>query len=220
MTNKKGRHPFSLWASRIFEKSGIKRFFGLNLVAAMVVTGVVTPEADSWYNRTQLESRTSSTPIAIDPTTRTTFESPLADFRLSQSFSYWHPGIDMTAPYGSTVYAIESGFVAYTGYSLFGYGKNIIISHNRHFTSLYAHLSEIATVKGRKISRGEAIGKVGSTGWSTGNHLHLEIYADGIQVNPLERLPVKPEEIKYDGAYGSSGSTSANAASPLPFPAN
>lgn len=220
MRNKKGRHPFSLWASRIFEKSGIKRIFGLNLVAAMVVTGVVTPEANNWYNRTQLESRISETPIAIDPTTRTTFESPLADFRLSQSYSYWHPGIDMTAPYGSPVYAIENGFVAYTGYSLFGYGKHVIVSHNRHITSLYAHLSEITTVKGRKIARGEAIGRVGSTGWSTGNHLHLEIYEDGIQVNPLERLPIKSDDIKYDGAFGLSATPPATLTSPSPSAAN
>lgn len=197
----KGRHIASLWASRLFEASGIKQLFGVHLVAAVVFTGIITPQADNLLAQNMLSSEAQPTQIEADARTETTFEMPLADFRLSQNFSFWHPGIDMTAAHGTPVYAIEGGFVALTGYSLFGYGNHVILSHNHDTTSLYGHLSEITVEKGRQIARGQLIGKIGSTGWSTGDHLHLEIYKESKAFNPLDVLPVKPKDIKYDGAY-------------------
>ncbi len=60
-------------------------------------------------------------------------------------------------------------------------------------------MSEIDVTAGQKINRGSIIGKVGATGWATGNHLHLEIYQNNQALNPLELLPIKPENIKLDG---------------------
>lgn len=194
----KGRHIISLWASRIFEKSGIKRLFGINLVAAVFFAGVISPEADNFLNQQILTNKIKNTQINADPITVTTFENPLTNFAISQGFSFWHPGIDMTAPYGSPIYAIEEGIVEYADSSFLGYGKYVIIGHEHNTKSLYAHMSEIETFSGKKVTRGDLIGKVGSTGWSTGNHLHLEIFQNGKPLNPLEVLPIKSDEIKYE----------------------
>jgi murein DD-endopeptidase MepM/ murein hydrolase activator NlpD len=211
-----GRQTLSFWASKLFERSGIKRLFGLHLVAAVIVTSVVTPEAQNMRSNFTIATQQQKTPIEVTTTTETTFEIPLTDFQLSQNFSFWHPGIDMTAPLGTPVYALEAGVVEYAGFSIFGYGKHVIVSHNHGITSLYAHLSEIRTVVGRKIERGELLGSIGSTGWSTGNHLHLEVYNRGKAINPLDVLPIKSQDIKYDGAYGRTASFSATtSASPI-----
>jgi len=195
----RGRQVISLWASRIFESSAVKRVFGLNLVAAVFVAGVITPQADNLLSKMQIEGQTQSTPVAANITTKTTLEMPLVDFRLSQTFTYYHPGIDMVAPESTPIYAIESGDVEFAGNVFFGFGKNVVIRHKHDLKSLYAHMSQVNVKNGQQIERGQLIGKVGSTGWSSGNHLHLEIYHKGVPTNPLEILPIKTEDVKWDG---------------------
>ncbi len=206
-----GRQALSLWASKIFEKSGIKQLFGLNLVAVVFFTGVVTPQANTWLNQFTIENKTYASDIAADTITQTTLALPLpADtFAISQFFSFWHPGIDMTAPLGTPVTAVEDGTVEEVQSAFFGYGKHVIMSHSFNLTTLYAHLSEIKTVVGRKVVRGEVIGKVGSTGWSSGNHLHFEIWQNHYPLNPVELLPIQPEKIKYDGILTQTSTPSA-----------
>lgn len=207
-----GRHILSLWASNIFEKSGIKQLFGLNLVAAVLFTGIITPQASDVLSELEVENRVTSTPIVAHTTTETTYELPLVGFRISQLFNYWHPGIDMTAPLGTPVYAIEAGVVEVLDDTFFGYGKHVIVGHDRGIKSLYAHLSEFATFQGKQIARGELIGRVGSTGWSTGNHLHIEIHQSGLPINPFEVLPLNSQEVQYDRAFVSTyASPSAEA---------
>jgi murein DD-endopeptidase MepM/ murein hydrolase activator NlpD len=215
----KGRHIVSFWASKLFELSGIKNLFGAQLVAAVILAGVVSPQASGLVNQMIVEEKTGNTPIAADPQTLTTFEIPLSSYAISQLFSFWHPGIDMTAPKGTPIYAIESGVVTYADDSFFGYGRHVVIAHEHQIESLYGHMSEILTSVGKRISRGEMIGKVGSTGWSTGNHVHLEVHIKGIPVNPLEVLPIKKEEVKFEAtafSLAASPSAQVNNASPTP----
>lgn len=206
----KGRHFVSLWASRLFEKSGIKQLFGVNLLAAVVLIGVVTPEAHNLLTQNTLATEYNITTISGNPITETTFELPLVDFKLSQNYSFWHPGIDMVAPQGTPVYAIESGTATVVEYSFFGYGHHVILTHDPGTTSLYAHLSETLVSKDQQVTRGQLIGKVGSTGFSTGNHLHIEITKDGKTISPLDVLPIKIAEIKYDGMYENNSSPAAS----------
>ncbi|RJR16466.1 M23 family metallopeptidase [Candidatus Microgenomates bacterium] len=213
----KGRQVASLWASRIFERSRIKQLFGANLVAAAIFTGVITPQATDIINQISIEQKMHATPIEAEIHTLTTFEKPLADYALSQGFSYWHPAIDLTAPSGTPIYAIDEGIVEFADNSYFGYGKHVIIAHDKNITSLYAHMSEIVTSAGKNVTRGEMIGKIGSTGWATGDHLHLEMYQNGTPINPLEVLPDKPEEIRLDGAFFVA--TQSAIASPSAIPA-
>lgn len=98
-----------------------------------------------------------------------------------------HEGIDIGAPQGATVVAVQSG-TAISVTTMSGYGNVIILSHGNGMTSLYAHLSGFSISCGQSVSKGQAIGRVGSTGMSTGPHLHFGVYLSGGAVNPMNYL--------------------------------
>ena len=98
--------------------------------------------------------------------------------------SKFHSGVDINASYGSSVLAADSGTVILAGWNG-GYGNCIVISHGNGITTLYGHMSSIAVSSGQSVSQGQTIGYVGSTGNSTGPHLHWEVAVNGSQVNPL-----------------------------------
>ncbi len=94
-----------------------------------------------------------------------------------------HDGIDIPASYGTEIRAAASGKVIVSGWSN-GYGNYIVIDHGSGYASLYAHCSKLLVSKGAYVNRGDLIGRIGSTGWSTGNHLHFGIQLNGKWVNP------------------------------------
>jgi murein DD-endopeptidase MepM/ murein hydrolase activator NlpD len=96
-----------------------------------------------------------------------------------------HTGMDFTADIGTDVYATGDGVVELVEEKLWGYGKSIIINHGFGYKTLYAHLSGFKVRPGQKVTRGELIGLVGSTGKSTGPHLHYEVIKNGEKVNPI-----------------------------------
>ncbi|MDK2878168.1 MAG: hypothetical protein PWR06_884 [Thermoanaerobacteraceae bacterium] len=99
----------------------------------------------------------------------------------------FHEGIDIAAPTDSTVVAADDGVVIYTGW-YGGYGNTIIIDHGDKISSRYSHLSKILVNDGEKVKKGDKIGLVGSTGWSTGPHLDFGVIKDGQHVNPWNWL--------------------------------
>ncbi|GHV78930.1 hypothetical protein AGMMS49944_07210 [Spirochaetia bacterium] len=99
----------------------------------------------------------------------------------------YHAALDLAAPLGTTIKAAMDGRVATVGYSG-NYGNYIIISHSRGFQTLYGHLSAFSVKQGAYVYQGGKIGAVGSTGYSTGPHLHFAVYKNGKAVNPLEYL--------------------------------
>lgn len=100
-----------------------------------------------------------------------------------------HNGIDISSNIGTTVHAAADGVVTNIEYAKTGYGKNVTIKHAYGYTTKYAHMALILVLKqGQKVKLGEIIGMVGSTGKSTGNHLHYEIKKDNFFVNPSEYM--------------------------------
>ena len=104
----------------------------------------------------------------------------------------FHSGIDIGAPYGANVKAANSGKVIFTGW-YGGYGKVVIIDHGKvngvPTTTLYAHLSSYRVSKGASVYRGQVIANIGTTGYSTGPHLHFEVRRNGATTNPLNYVP-------------------------------
>ena len=96
----------------------------------------------------------------------------------------FHSGIDVGAGYGSAIVAAESGTVI-TATTGSGYGKYVVVNHGSGITTLYAHCSSLLVKTGDKVTRGQTIAKVGSTGVSTGNHLHFEVRINGKTQDPL-----------------------------------
>lgn len=104
-------------------------------------------------------------------------------------FQRFHTGIDLAAPVGTPIYAARAGQVGVAGWSRFGYGLHVVLDHGGGQETLYGHMSRIVVRPGQWVERGQVIGYVGSTGWSTGPHLHFEVRVGGVPRNPMAFLP-------------------------------
>jgi murein DD-endopeptidase MepM/ murein hydrolase activator NlpD len=113
--------------------------------------------------------------------------APVGD-RFGPRGARFHSGVDFTAWYGDRVVAARAGRVVFAGWDAGGYGLLVSIAHGRGVRTLYAHLSRIDVRPGQRVSGGYRIGRVGSTGHSTGPHLHFEVRVRGAAVNPLPAL--------------------------------
>ena len=117
--------------------------------------------------------------------------------RLTSRFGYrlspfgrgrqFHAGIDLGAARGTPICATAKGTVQFAGYQS-GYGYVVYINHGYGYTTVYAHMSKLGTRAGKTVGKGEVIGYVGNSGWSTGPHLHYEVRVNGKPVNPLNYL--------------------------------
>ncbi|MBI5301678.1 MAG: M23 family metallopeptidase [Chloroflexi bacterium] len=109
--------------------------------------------------------------------------------RITQKFWTRHPGIDIGAPLGTPIYAADSGYVVTAGWSTVGYGFMILVNHGNGYVTRYGHLSAFSVEVGDSVKKGAMIGRVGSTGNSTGPHLHFEVILSGVHRNPFSYLP-------------------------------
>lgn len=119
------------------------------------------------------------------------FISPLKKGSFTVSAYYGdgrgHKGIDLAANKGTSIYAVSGGTVTHAGYDG-DYGYSVIIDHGNGLKTRYAHASSLCVSKGQTVSQGEVIAYVGSTGYSTGNHLHFEVMVNGSRVNPASYI--------------------------------
>ena len=108
---------------------------------------------------------------------------------ISQNFAWYHQGVDIANRGAPDVLAADAGTVIVAGWpDNFGYGNRVIIDHGNGYRTLYAHLQAIYVVPGQTVNRGARIGRMGSTGRSTGTHLHFEVIQGGAHLNPLNVL--------------------------------
>lgn len=109
--------------------------------------------------------------------------------RITQRFAWYHRGTDIATALGTPILAADAGTVVTAGWpDNSGYGNRVVINHGNGYTTLYAHMSKISVTAGQTVKRGDVIGLEGSTGRSTGPHLHFEIKKNGAYVDPLGYL--------------------------------
>jgi murein DD-endopeptidase MepM/ murein hydrolase activator NlpD len=116
------------------------------------------------------------------------FVWPTAGY-VTQGYKRYHLALDIARAIGTPVKAADNGFIVSAGWSNDGYGNNIVIDHGNGYQTLYGHLNRIYVKVGDSVARGSEIGQMGSTGRSTGPHLHFEVRKNGVRLNPLSFLP-------------------------------
>jgi len=138
----------------------------------------------------EVEGPGGCVPPATGPVGSGNFQWPVGNHYLSGfDFSSLHLGIDIAASLGTPVYAADSGTVVYAGWNDSGYGNLVAIDHNNGYKTLYAHLSSFVITCGSNVNAGQLIAYSGSTGKSTGGHLHFEVRYYSQFVNPWQVLP-------------------------------
>ncbi len=147
---------------------------------------LIVPGGEKPYVPKVITSYTGSVPEGARGTGR--FQWPVLGY-ITQGYWYGHRAIDIGAPTGSAVVAADGGFISFAGWTDVGYGYLIVVDHANGFVTYYAHLSNIYVFPGQAVERGQVIGAVGSTGHSTGPHLHFEVRYYGVQQNPRAYLP-------------------------------
>lgn len=175
--------PLSRRSVRVFEKRGIRQIMGAIVVIsvismAILPTSFAIAQTAVYKNYSQVQAQASVVK------TEKSLRLPVDNFAITQGYNFFHPGIDMAATKGSPVYPIMDGVVVYVDRGRFGYGNQVVVDHGSGFKSLYAHFAKIETKVGEKVDKNSIIGLVGSTGWSTGPHLHLQIEESGRWTNP------------------------------------
>lgn len=157
----------------------------LVIVPGAKIIETAKPKATVAKTTTAVPARTAAdNEVVVQGTGRMSW--PNGCYRISQYYKGWiHTGIDIACPWGTALRAADSGTVTRVQYGRTGYGYNVIIDHGGGITTLYGHMSRIDVSVGQSVEKGEVIGAEGSTGRSTGPHLHFEVRINGARVNPL-----------------------------------
>lgn len=169
----------------IFEHKTVKKIFGAN-IAVMIVASSFVPTFASDLTVNEPDIIKADTPIH----TTVAIQNPLDTVKINQGYAFYHPGLDLDGETGDPIKPIKKGVVEYVASDSYGYGKHVIVDHGNNLVSLYAHLSKIDVKVGDEVTTESTLGLMGSTGHSTGSHLHLEIRDHGIPINPGKILPL------------------------------
>jgi len=160
--------------------------FALAVGQTLIVPYGVMPKEKLWSPGSAYIAQ--KTPDAGSITAFGNFVWPTAG-RITQRFVWYHQGLDIANEAAPAVLAADAGKVILAGWpDNKGYGNRVIIDHGNGYQTLYAHMSRIYVVSGQTVNRGDQIGQMGSTGRSTGTHLHFEVRQNGTPLNPLAML--------------------------------
>ena len=182
----------------VFEKRSIRALVGAQLFAGMILFGPMaglntSHPKDLAYPGLGITDVILET--SLEPQVKTTsvlMQNPTAGFKgISTKFQKGHAGLDFRANLGSDVFPVTSGVVEKIVHSSYGYGRRVIVKHDDNFESLYAHMGLITVEEGEIVTEETKLGEVGMTGWTTGPHIHLELYKDGVPVNPAYYIDLK-----------------------------
>ncbi len=127
---------------------------------------------------------------AIEVVTEEAAQMPIENYRVSQGYRFFHPGVDLAAKVGEPVRPMAKGKVILVAHDRWNYGNHVIID-NGEYQTLYGHLSKINVAEGQEVDAETVLGEIGSTGRSTGPHLHLEIREGNKTINPKSVLDIK-----------------------------
>lgn len=192
--NKKYRvgNIFHKFLRHVFEHKSVKKIFGANM-ALMLVASTFTPATAGLSEKSFAGTNEPESVVIsennIPLTTTKSIQNPVENVSITQGYRFYHPGIDLDGITGDPIKPIKNGVVINVDYSRFAYGNSVIVDHGEGITTLYAHLSTIAVAEGQTVTTSDEIGKMGATGRSFGDHLHLEVRENGVPVNPLNILP-------------------------------
>ena len=125
------------------------------------------------------------TPPSAKPVPGNKMNWPTIGYRITQYYSWRHRGIDIANKLGTPIYAADAGVVEYAGWGT-GYGNQVVIDHGGGKRTRYGHASKLLVQKGEEVAKGQTTALIGSTGWSTGPHVHFEVIINNIKYNPFD----------------------------------
>ncbi len=162
------------------DKLNIKAILGGNLALFVLVTGTLAPGASAIVEPEATVLSAPDQPIS----TEINAQYPVPVVKFNQSFNFFHPGVDLDGVKGDPIRPIMKGRIIARQFSRWAYGNAVVIEHEGGLQSLYGHLSKIYVFEGDEVDTRTIIGEMGSTGRSTGDHLHLEVHKNGRPINP------------------------------------
>lgn len=163
-----------------FNTFGNDETFALQIGQTLVVPDGVMPQAKP-------PAAIPAATVAVGTVGKGAFIWPTSG-RITQRYSWYHPAIDIANKNAPAIVAADAGTVVSVVYARYAYGHHVIIDHGNGYRTLYAHMSNIYVKVGQNVAQGQSIGRMGSTGRSTGTHLHFEIIKNGTKLNPLTAL--------------------------------
>jgi len=180
-----GGHPLSKMFQNVFESKKSKRFIGAGLAVVIMFFGVMESILAAG---SVAKDETLMSPPVVEMETENTLEKPVNGV-LAQGFHGFHRAIDILAPIGTEIRPITRGRIIEVSFGRIGWGNTVVVEHEKGLKSRYAHMGEIRVIEGETVEKGQVLGDIGMTGWTTGPHLHLEIYQGYRAIDPEDVLP-------------------------------
>lgn len=187
-------NPLSKLVRPVFEHKLTRGAFGAQLALALSLVGLTGSAATAGFpsgasDSPEVEISVVDAPKTVVVTTERPFQMPVELIGVSQGFHSYHPGVDLRSPLHSGIRPITDGVVKEVVFGQWGYGQAVLVEHSGGYSSMYAHVGRIFVEPESSVDQDSVIAEVGMTGYSTGPHLHLEVYKDGRAINPERVIP-------------------------------